>query len=314
MAQTASLLVGGGINFQVIEGLGLAGDVLVRSSGVSLSTVESWLSRDACVSTFEADAVSQFDVDTNSTDLEEAEKAANDPQLSSLWGLTKIDAGDAWNLSTGSKNVVVAVIDTGVDYTDTDLAANIWTNPNAGADGFQGDVHGYDFVNNDGNPMDDNGHGTHVAGILGTVGNNGQGGVGVDWSVSIMPLKFLNSQGTGYLSDAIRAINYVTMERTQYNVNVRVISASWGGSDSSPALQSAIQAANDAGILFVTAAGNNGTNNDSSAISGQLHRAERDLRGGQRPERQTGQFQQLRRHLGRPRRAGRIDLQHPARQ
>ncbi len=96
----------------------------------------------------------------------QAEKTSNDPQLSSLWGLTKIDAPDAWNVSTGSKSVVVAVLDTGVDYTDSDLAANIWTNPNAGADGFQGDVHGYDFVNNDGNPMDDNGHGTHVAGIL----------------------------------------------------------------------------------------------------------------------------------------------------
>ncbi len=265
VADTASLLAGGAINFQVIEGLGLAGDVLVRSSGASLSTVESWLSRDSEVSTFEQDAVSQFNVATDSADQVQAEKVSNDPQLSSLWGLTTIDAGDAWNVSTGSKNVVVAVIDTGVDYTDPDLAANIWTNPNAGADGFQGDVHGYDFVNNDGDPMDDNSHGTHVAGILGAAGNNSQGGVGVDWSVSIMPLKFLNSQGTGYLSDAIRAINYVTMERTQYGVNVRVINASWGGSDSSPALQSAIQAANDAGILFVTAAGNNGTNNDTTA-------------------------------------------------
>jgi subtilisin family serine protease len=265
VADTASLLVGGGINFQVIEGLGLAGEVLVRSSDASLNTVESWFSHDANVSTFEQDAVSQFNVASDSTDEVQAEKVSNDPQLSSLWGLTKIDAADAWNVSTGSKSVVVAVIDTGVDYTDPDLAANIWTNPNAGADGFQGDVHGYNFVDNDGNPMDDNSHGTHVAGILGAVGNNSQGGVGVDWSVSIMPLKFLNSQGTGYLSDAIRAINYVTMERTQYGVNVRVINASWGGGDYGAAMQSAIQAANNAGILFVTAAGNNGTNNDTSA-------------------------------------------------
>ncbi len=265
VADTASLLVGGGISFQVMEGLGLAGEVLVRSSGASLGSVESWLSRDASVSTFEQDAVRQFDVATDSTDQVQAEKTSNDPQLSSLWGLTKIDAADAWNVSTGSKSVVVAVVDTGVDYTDSDLAANIWTNPNAGADGFGNDVHGYDFANNDSDPMDDNGHGTHVAGILGAVGNNSQGGVGVNWSVSIMPVKFLNSQGTGYLSDAIRAINYVTMERTTYGVNVRVINASWGGSDSSPALESAIQAANDAGILFVTAAGNNATNNDTTA-------------------------------------------------
>jgi subtilisin family serine protease len=265
VADTASLLVGGGINFQVVEGLGLTGEVLVRSSGASLNTVESWFSRDANVSDFELDAVRQFDTTTDSTDQAQAEKTSSDPQLSSLWGLTKIDATDAWNVSTGSKSVVVAVIDTGVDYTDSDLAANIWTNPNAGADGFQGDVHGYDFANNDSDPMDDNSHGTHVAGILGAVGNNSQGGVGVDWSVSIMPLKFLNSQGTGYLSDAIRAINYVTMERTQYGVNVRVINASWGGGDYGAAMQNAIQAANDAGILFVTAAGNNGTNNDATA-------------------------------------------------
>jgi subtilisin family serine protease len=265
VADTATLLAGGGINFQVIEGLGVVGEVLVRSSGASLSTVEHWLSADSCVTEFEQDAVGQFDTAADTTDAVEAEKVSNDPQLSNLWGLTKIDASQAWNVSTGSQSVVVAVIDTGVDYTDPDLAANIWTNPNAGKDGFTGDVHGYNFVDNDGNPMDDNGHGTHVAGILGAVGNNGQGVVGVNWSVSIMPLKFLNSDGTGYLSDAIRAINYVTMERTQFGVNVRVINASWGGSESSAALQSAIQAANSAGILFVTAAGNNGTNNDTTA-------------------------------------------------
>ncbi len=191
-------------------------------------------------------------------------------KLNQLWGMTKIDAPDAWNISTGSRSVVVAVIDTGVDYTDSDLAANIWTNPgeiagNAADDdgnGFANDVHGYDFANNDSDPMDDNGHGTHVAGTIAAVGNNGQGVAGVNWSVSIMPLKFLNSQGTGYLSDAIRAVNYATMERTRYGVNVRVMNNSWGGGDFSAAMQSAIQAANDAGILFVAAAGNSGLNND----------------------------------------------------
>jgi subtilisin family serine protease len=265
VADTVGLLAGGGINFQVIEGLGMVGEVLVRSSGASLGNVENWLSADSFVTAFEEDAVGQFDTAADTTDLVEAEKASNDPQLGNLWGLTKIDASQAWNVSTGSQSVVVAVIDTGVDYTDPDLAANIWTNSNAGKDGFTGDIHGYNFVDNDSNPMDDNGHGTHVAGILGAVGNNGQGVVGVNWSVSIMPLKFLNSDGTGYLSDAIRAINYVTMERTQFGVNVRVINASWGGSESSTALQSAIQAANNAGILFVTAAGNNAANNDTGA-------------------------------------------------
>ena len=250
------------------------------------------------MSTFEQDAVSQFNTAADTTDEVEAEKVSNDPQLSNLWGLTKIDAAEAWNVSTGSQSVVVAVIDTGVDYTDPDLAANIWTNPNAGKDGFQGDVHGYNFVDNDGNPMDDNGHGTHVAGILGAVGNNGQGVVGVNWSVSIMPLKFLNSDGTGYLSDAIRAINYVTMERTQYRrerpgdqcqLGRRRIRAQPCTAPSRPPI--------DAGILFVTAAGNNGTNNDTTAqYPANYTAAERDLRGGQRPERQAGQFQQLRGH------------------
>jgi subtilisin family serine protease len=261
VAQTASLLVGGGIQFEVIRGLGLAGQTLVRSSGASLDAVENWLSHDLYVAGFEEDAVRQFDM------------VPNDPKLNQLWGMNKIDAPDAWNISTGSKNVVVAVIDTGVDYTDTDLAANIWTNPGESAgngldndgNGFVNDVHGYDFANNDANPMDDNGHGTHVAGTIAAVGDNGQGVAGVNWSVSIMPLKFLDSQGAGYLSDAIRAVNYATMERTRYGVNVRVMNNSWGGGEFSAAMQTAIQAANQAGILFVAAAGNNGANNDAAA-------------------------------------------------
>ena len=113
--------------------------------------------------------------------------------------------------------------------------------------------------------MDDNGHGTHVSGTIAAVGNNSLGVAGVNWSASIMALKFMDSTGSGYLSDAIRAINYATMERTQYGVNVRVINASWGGGGFSAAMQTAIQAAGDAGILFVAAAGNSGTNNDVTA-------------------------------------------------
>jgi subtilisin family serine protease len=260
VAQTTSLLVGGGIEFAAIRGLGLAGQVLVRSSGASLEAVENWLAHDSDVAAFEQDAVREF------------QKVSNDPQLSQLWGMTKINAQGAWNLSTGSKSVVVAVIDTGVDYTHSDLAANIWTNPGEIAgngrdddgNGFTNDIHGYDFANNDSDPTDDNSHGTHVSGTIAGVGNNGQGVAGVNWAVSIMPLKFLNSQGSGYLSDAIRAINYATMERTRYGVNVRVMNNSWGGGSFSAAMQNAIQAAGDAGILFVAAAGNSGTNNDLS--------------------------------------------------
>ncbi len=264
LAQTASLLAGGGIDFQIIRGLGLEGQELVRSIGSSLDAVQQWFSHDTYISSFEQDSVRQ------------ADKVSNDPSLSQLWGMTKIDAQDAWNVTTGAtgaNRVVVAVIDTGVDYTHPDLAANIWTNTaeiaGNGADddhdGFVNDVHGYNFVSNTGNPMDDNGHGTHVSGTIAAAGNNSLGVTGVNWSASIMALKFMDSTGSGYLSDAIRAINYATMERTQHSVNVRVINASWGGGGFSSAMQTAIQAANDAGILFVAAAGNSGTNNDVAA-------------------------------------------------
>jgi subtilisin family serine protease len=254
VAQTASLLVGGGIDFEVLHGLGLAGQVLVRSSGASLDAVEGFFRNDAYVATFEQDAVSQQQVQPN------------DPQLSNLWAMTSIDAQAAWGITTGSSSVVVAVIDTGVDYTHPDLAANIWTKPSSITnDGFTGDVHGYNFVSDNGNVMDDNGHGTHVSGTIGAVGNNGIGVVGVNWSVSIMPLKFMSSSGTGYLSDAIEAMNYATMMRTQYGVNVRVDNCSWGGGGFSSAMETAIEAANDAGILVVVAAGNNASNNDAVA-------------------------------------------------
>jgi hypothetical protein len=253
ITQTMALLAGGGVQFQAICGLGIVGQVLVRSSGASLDSVEHWLAADEHVASFEEDAVRQI------------EATPNDTSLSQLWGMSKIDAYGAWNVTTGNSGanrVVVAVIDTGVDYNHADLAANIWNNPNAGRDGFGNDIHGYDFANNDSNPMDDNGHGTHVAGTIGAVGNNGRGVTGVNWAVSIMPLKFMTATGSGYLSDAIRAINYTTMQRTQYGVNVRVINASWGGGGYSAAMQTAIQAAGNAGILFVTAAGNDAANND----------------------------------------------------
>ena len=260
-AETTSLLVGGGIEFQAIRGLGLTGMVLVRSSGASLDAVESWLAGNVHVAGFEQDA------------YREADTTPNDPQAGSQWDMAAIDAQNAWTITTGSASVVVAIIDTGVDYNHVDLDANIWTNPGEipgnGIDddgnGFVDDIHGYDFVNDDGNPMDDNGHGTHVAGTIAAEGNNATGVTGVTWSTSIMALKFLAANGSGYLSDAVEAINYATMMRTRYGVNVRVENNSWGGGGFSSAMQAAIQASNDAGILFVAAAGNSGTNNDAVA-------------------------------------------------
>ena len=208
----------------------------------------------------------------------------NDPRFNELWGLhntgqtggandADIDAVEAWDIQTGSESVLIAVIDTGVDYKHPDLAANMWTNPGEDAwtdpndpstgngldddgNGFIDDWRGWDFVNNDNDPFDDNLHGTHVAGTIGAVGNNGIGVVGVNWRTRIMPLKFLNASGSGSLASAISAITYAA------NKGARVMNNSWGGGGFSQALLDAVNFANNAGALFVAAAGNEGKNND----------------------------------------------------
>jgi subtilisin family serine protease len=205
----------------------------------------------------------------------------NDPLFGSLWGLNNtgqtggtpgadIGASAAWDIARGSSQVVVAVIDSGVDYRHLDLAANIWTNageiPGDGIDndgnGFIDDLHGIDTANDDSDPADDAGHGTHVAGTIGAVGNNGIGVAGVNWNVQIMPLKFLSALGTGFTSDAIAAIDYMTLMKTQFGVNLVASNNSWSGGAYSQALYEAIAASIDAGILFVAAAGNSGSNAD----------------------------------------------------
>ncbi len=202
-------------------------------------------------------------------------RTPDDPRFPELWGLRNtgqtgglpgadISATEAWDTSTGSTNVIVGVIDTGIDYSHPDLAGNIYTNtaetPGNGVDddgnGFVDDVHGWDFFNQDNDPMDDHGHGTHVAGTVGAIGNNGIGVTGVSWSVRLMPLKFLGSGGSGSTSDAIAAIEYATQ------MGVDIMSNSWGGGGFSEALRLAIVDASDAGIFFVAAAGNEGSNND----------------------------------------------------
>jgi subtilisin family serine protease len=173
-----------------------------------------------------------------------------------------IHATDAWELTTGA-NVTVAVIDTGVDYTHGDLSPNIWNNPSDppnGVDddhnGFVDDTHGADFVSEDANPMDDAGHGTHVAGIIGAKGNNGAGIAGVNWDVKVMALKFLDKDGQGNTADAANAIDYAVSH------GARVINASWGGPALSQALYQAVRRAGDQGVTFVAAAGNDGQNAD----------------------------------------------------
>lgn len=194
----------------------------------------------------------------------------NDPNLARQYHLTQssdvdIDATEAWDLQTGT-DIVVAVIDTGVDYNHPDLRNNIWTNSGEVAgngrdddgNGFIDDVQGWDFVNNDNSPLDDSQHGTHVAGIIAAEGNNGTGGSGVNWKARIMPLKFMGANGSGSTAAAIRAIQYAVAN------GARVSNNSWGGGATSQALRDAIAAANARGHIFVAAAGNDGRNNDTS--------------------------------------------------
>lgn len=208
-------------------------------------------------------------------------KLPNDPELPKLWGLINtgdnnpsgskgiagvdIDAERAWDIQTGSRDVVVAVIDTGVDHTIADISENMWTNEaelngEAGVDddnnGFVDDIYGYDFVNNDGDPKDDHGHGSHVAGTIGAKGDDGKGLVGVAWNVRMMGLKFLSKSGGGSLEDALKSIDYATQ------MGADIMSNSWGGGGFSQALYDSIERASEKGILFVAAAGNNRANND----------------------------------------------------
>jgi subtilisin family serine protease len=268
VAEAATYLDNRALGVKVVRGLGLPGQLLVRASAAD-GEVRSYLQGIPGVAYAEQNRFIQ------------PAALPNDPRYGELYGLDNtgqaggtagadIDAPAAWRYTTGSSSVVVAVIDSGVDYTHEDLVGNIWTNPgeiaNDGLDndenGFVDDIHGYDFVNNDGNPMDDDGHGTHVAGTIGAVGNNGIGVVGVAWQVSLMALKFTDAGGRGVTSDAIAAVNYATMMRTIYDVNVRVTNNSWGGALSDLGLLDAINAGGDAGILFVAAAGNDTTDID----------------------------------------------------
>jgi subtilisin family serine protease len=189
----------------------------------------------------------------------------NDPDYGDLWGMERINAPQAWDFTTGSTNIVVAVIDTGINLTHEDLVDNLWTNPGEIAgdgidndgNGFVDDVNGWDFVNDDNDPTDDHGHGTHCAGTIGAVGNNSVGVAGVCWNVKIVGIKFLGLAG-GSTADAIASVEYAT-GLSQY---IRLTSNSWGGGGESAALEAAINASGVAGQLFIAAAGNDAVDND----------------------------------------------------
>ena len=215
----------------------------------------------------------------------------DDTSFADLWGMNNtgqtggvadadIDAPEAWDISTGSHDVIVGIIDTGVDHTHPDLMANIWTNPaeiagdgiDNDGNGFIDDIHGINAITGTGDPMDDQGHGSHVSGTIGASGNNGLGVVGVNHNVSIIGCKFLDSAGSGSLSDALTCIDYF-VDLKNNGVNVRATNNSWGGGSFSQALSDALTSSEEANILFVAAAGNDAVDNDaqSSYPSGYPH-------------------------------------------
>src|SRR5215211_3500173 len=210
-------------------------------------------------------------------------RTPNDPSFGQLWGLVNagqtvdgaagtadadIDAELAWDVSTGSASSVVGIIDTGVDFSHPDLAGAAWINPGENCtgcrtngidddqNGYVDDWRGWDFVNDDNDPFDDHGHGTHVAGTIAAIGNNGVGVAGINWTGRVAALKFLDWFGSGDIADAVRALDYATQN------GIRITNNSWGGSEFSQALLDAIERAGAAGGLYVAAAGNDGVDAD----------------------------------------------------
>ena len=195
----------------------------------------------------------------------------SDPHFGQLWGLEKIDAPEAWGVTTGSSAVVVGVIDSGIDFNHPDLAGARWVNPAENCDdcrsngvdddgnGYVDDWRGWDFANNDNDPSDDNGHGTHVAGTIGAVGDNGVGITGVSQQVRLMGLKFIGADGSGTAADAVSAILYAAANGADVTNN------SYGGGFSQ-AMLDAIQTADSQDSLFVAAAGNDFSDNDAEPV------------------------------------------------
>ena len=217
-----------------------------------------------------------------------ADNTPNDPRFGELWGLLNIgqtiggiigtpgaDVGAprAWDSALGSRNMVVGVVDTGIDYSHPDLAGNVWTAPRSFSVTIGGQritcaagTHGFNAITRSCDPFDDHFHGTHVAGTIGAVANNGAGVAGVNWFASMMGLKFLTSSGSGTLANAINAIEFAIQAKAAFpagGANVRVLSNSWAGGSFSQALLDEINRAAQNDMLFVAAAGNSASDNDA---------------------------------------------------
>jgi thermitase len=254
-ARTSTLA---GAQGQAVQSLGLPGVALVRlAEGVSVEAAVAELESDPDVVYAEPNFIYRLST------------VPNDPDFDLTWGLSQatdkdIDAPAAWTRTRGSSNVVVAVIDSGIAYNHPDLAGNMWLNddPVDGADndgnGLTDDRHGWDFVQEDATPFDFNGHGTHVAGTIGAVGNNARGVPGVNWDVSLMALRAADANGSLTNTDITQAINYACAEGAD------IVNGSFGGSGASTLVRDAILQGGCADTLFVFAAGNDGWNLDGN--------------------------------------------------
>jgi subtilisin family serine protease len=245
---------------QVVQSLGLPGATLVRlADGVSVESAVAELEGDPDVLYAEPNYIYKLST------------VPNDPDFDLTWGLSQatdkdIDAPAAWTRTRGSSNVIVAVLDSGIAYSHPDLAGNIWINadeiPGNGLDDdgnlFIDDLRGWDFVQNDAAPFDFNGHGTHVAGTIGAVGNNARGVPGVNWDVSLMALRAADANGSLPNTAIVNAITYACANGAD------VVNGSFGGSGASATVRDAILSASCANTLFVFAAGNNGWNIDGN--------------------------------------------------
>ncbi len=230
-----------------------------------------------------------------------ADAIPSDPRFGELWGLQNtgqaingysgtaaadIGATAAWDVSTGGRSSVVGIVDTGIDYNHPDLAANVWSAPTSFNVTIGGRTitcaagsHGFNAITNTCDPMDDHYHGTHVAGTIGAVGNNGIGVTGVNWVASMMGAKFLDASGSGTTSNAINAIEFTIQAKARFGAqaNVRVLNNSWGGGGYSQALLDEINRADASDMLFVAAAGNNRSNNNRTPFYPASYSAPNDV-------------------------------------
>ena len=230
-----------------------------RFQGIQILSIPNDRTVSNCMAGYERSGLVQF---AEPDYIRHIDATPNDPKYldGTLWALNNygqnggtshadIDASPAWNVLFSASNIVVAILDSGVRYTHEDLSANMWTNPTDGS-------HGTNAIAGTSDPSDDNGHGTLMAGVIGAVGNNGKGVVGVAWQVQLMACKCFNSSGTASDSAILACMDYALAN------GARIISASFDSTGFGQALSNAIFSTSAAGILFVASAGNNSVNVD----------------------------------------------------